>query len=127
MRVGGGSPLRAVMVGTARAGQGVHHEVESEGSCSPKLGLDEQESDTRPVAFEGIRSDDVFKPIGNLCTQPELLGLADAADIAQASVLILVSLMVGVILALATYALGSEFARLTVGRTAKLSMSKHNP
>ena len=50
MRVGGASPLRAVMVGTARAGQGVHREVESEGSCSPKLGLDEQKPDTRPIA-----------------------------------------------------------------------------
>jgi hypothetical protein len=50
MCVGGVSPLRAVMVGTARAGQGVHREVESEGSRSPKLGLDEQESDRRPDA-----------------------------------------------------------------------------
>ena len=50
MRVGGVSPLRAVMVGTARAGQGVHREVESEGSRSPKLGLDEQKPDRRPVA-----------------------------------------------------------------------------
>ena len=50
MRVGGVSPLRAVMTGTARAGQGVYREVESEGSRSPKLGLDEQKSDTRPVA-----------------------------------------------------------------------------
>jgi hypothetical protein len=48
MRVGGVSPLRAVMTGTARAGQGVHREVESEGSRSPKLGLDEQKPDTRP-------------------------------------------------------------------------------
>lgn len=48
---GGASPLRAVMVGTAGAGQGVHREVESEGRCSPKLGLDEQKSDRRPVAW----------------------------------------------------------------------------
>ena len=51
MRVGGGSPLQAVTVGTARAGQRVHRELESEGSCSPKLGLDEPESDTTPVAW----------------------------------------------------------------------------
>ena len=57
MRVEGESPLRAVMVGTARAGQGVHREVESEGSCSPKLGPDEQESDTRPVAWGNAAMD----------------------------------------------------------------------
>jgi len=50
MRVGGASPLQAEMVGTARAGQGVHSEVESERSCSPKLELDERKPDTRPVA-----------------------------------------------------------------------------
>ena len=55
--LGGGSPLRAVMVGTARAGQGVHREVESEGSCSPKLGLDEQKPDTRPVAWGNAAMD----------------------------------------------------------------------
>jgi len=55
--VGVESPLRAVMVGTARAGQGVHREVESEGSCSPKLGLDEQESDTRPIAWGNAAMD----------------------------------------------------------------------
>jgi len=57
MCVGGVSPLRAVMVGTARAGQGVHREVESEGSWSPKLGLDEQKSDTRPVAWGNAAMD----------------------------------------------------------------------
>ncbi len=57
MRVGGGSPLRAVMVGTARAGQGVHREVESEGSRSPKLGLDEQKPDTRPVVWGNAAMD----------------------------------------------------------------------
>jgi len=51
MCAGSASLLRAVMTGTARAGQGVHREVESEGSRSPRLGLDEQKSDTRPVAW----------------------------------------------------------------------------
>ena len=37
--------LRAVMTGTARAGQGVHREVGSEGSCSPRL--DDWEADKR--------------------------------------------------------------------------------
>lgn len=51
MHVGGASPPRAVMTGTARAGQGVHREVESEGSRRPNLGLDEQKSDTRPTVW----------------------------------------------------------------------------
>ena len=36
MRGGGASPLRAVMVGTAREAQGVPREVESGGRGSPK-------------------------------------------------------------------------------------------
>ncbi|MHC4696269.1 MAG: recombinase zinc beta ribbon domain-containing protein [Planctomycetota bacterium] len=48
------------MIGTARAGQGVHREVKSEGSCSPKLGLDEQESNTGPVAC-GILKNPAYK------------------------------------------------------------------
>ena len=47
--LGGASPLRAVMTGTARLGKGVRREAESEGSRGRKLGFDEQKPDTRPA------------------------------------------------------------------------------
>ena len=49
VNLGGASPLRAVMTGTARLGKGVRREAESEGSRCPELGLDEQKPDTRPA------------------------------------------------------------------------------
>lgn len=47
-RLGGASPPRAVMTGTARLGKGVRREAESEGSRCPQLGPDAQKPDTRP-------------------------------------------------------------------------------
>ncbi len=70
------------------------------------------------VAFVGIRSDDLFKLVGELCTQPGELALHGAAAIGVAAVLIAVSLLVGVVLALLTYALGDRFAMLFFGRSA---------
>ncbi len=51
MHLGGESPLRAVMTGTASLSKGVHREVESERKLMAKLGPDEQESDTRPAQW----------------------------------------------------------------------------
>lgn len=55
--LGDGSSLRAVMSGTARLGQGVRREAESEGSQRPQLGLDAQESDSRPAALGNVAMD----------------------------------------------------------------------
>ena len=49
LSVGGESPLRAAMSGTASPGKGVHREVESEGSRRAKLRPDEQKPDIRPA------------------------------------------------------------------------------
>lgn len=64
------------------------------------------------IAFEGLRSDDMFKLIGNLSMQPAELGLHDAAAIGIAVGLVVVSLVVGMVLALFTYALGDLVARV---------------
>lgn len=71
------------------------------------------------VAFAGIRSDDVFKLVGQLCTQPGELALHSPTAIGVAAVLILVSLLVGVVLAILTYALGDRFAMVFFGRSAR--------
>lgn len=64
------------------------------------------------VAFEGIRSDDVFKLIGTFCVRPGELGLSGAAGIASGAALILTSIVVGVVLAFLTYYLGDRTARV---------------
>ncbi len=66
------------------------------------------------IAFEGIRSDDIFKLVGDLCLRPGELGLEGAATIAMGVALILMSFLLGIVLAFVTYALGSLFARLFV-------------
>ena len=68
------------------------------------------------VAFASIRSDDIFKLIGNVCARPAELGLHGPATVAVAVLLLAVSLLVGVVLALVTYALGDLVARLVAGR-----------
>ncbi len=71
------------------------------------------------IAFVGIRSDDIFKLIGRLCSQPGELGLHGATAITLGAVLVVVSLTIGVVLALATYALGDGLARIFVGSPAR--------
>lgn len=71
------------------------------------------------IAFAGIRSDDIFKLIGQLCMQPGELDLNGPGAIAAASVLVLVSFVVGIFLAFITYILGHGFARIVSrGRSA---------
>ena len=64
------------------------------------------------IAFEGLRSDDMFKLIGSLSMRPAELGLHDATAIGIAVGLVVVSLVVGIVLALFTYALGDMVARV---------------
>lgn len=68
-----------------------------------------------PPAFEGIRSDDIYKLIGDLVTQPSELGLSGAGRIAAGTLLILLALAVDVLLAFLTYFLGARFGRALVG------------
>ncbi len=74
---------------------------------------------SEPVAFVGIRSDDLFKLVGELCTKPGELALHGATAIGVGALLIAVSLLVGVVLALLTYALGDRFAMLFFGRPGR--------
>ena len=76
------------------------------------------------IAFASIRSDDMFKLLGEVWSQPAALELHGSADIAAAIALIAVSLVVSVLLALGTYALGARFARLVLGPTPAATRSK---
>ena len=70
-----------------------------------------------PPIFEKLRSDDIFKLIEQLCTQPTELGLHGAGDIALAVPIILVSLAFALLFALATYALGHYVSAILVARS----------
>ncbi len=67
-----------------------------------------------PPAFEGIRSDDVFTLIANIFTQTGATGLGGVGAIAVLLLIVGVSLIVDVLLAFMTYALGCRFARVVV-------------
>jgi len=66
------------------------------------------------IAFAGIRSDDVFKLIGDMFMRPGELGLAGPLHLTGAALLIAVSLAVGLMLAIITYALGDGASRLLI-------------
>lgn len=66
------------------------------------------------VLFSSLRSDDVFKLIGDVCTKPDTLGLSGAGGLAGGSIVIFLSFMLGVALAVVTYALGHGFARVLI-------------
>jgi hypothetical protein len=57
LSLGDASSLRAVVNGTARLGQGVRREAESDREPTPKLGLDEQKPDTRPATLGNAAMD----------------------------------------------------------------------
>jgi hypothetical protein len=63
------------------------------------------------AGFRCLRSDDVFKLMGTYFTKPAELHLHSVAEMVTAAVIILVSLAVAVLLAFATYAVGSAACR----------------
>ena len=65
-----------------------------------------------PPIFEKLRSDDIFKLIGQLCSEPAELGLQGGGDIAVAVPIILVSLAFALLFAFATYWLGHYVSRV---------------
>jgi hypothetical protein len=66
------------------------------------------------IAFQTIRSDDVFKLFGTLFTAPSELGLSGAGAVSAGIALALLSQLLAVVLAFITYAMGSAFAGLYV-------------
>ncbi len=58
------------------------------------------------AALAGLRSDDVFKLIAEVLGHPEELGVAKGTSTVTALAIVAVSFVVGVVLALGTYALG---------------------
>jgi hypothetical protein len=61
-------------------------------------------------AYVELRSDDVFRLLERFFTQPAELGLVDPTQLAAAGALIAVSLALAILLAFASYALGSIVA-----------------
>ena len=75
------------------------------------LGL-AQGADTIP--FVKLRSDDIFKLVGSVITEPDTLGLAGALDIVWALLIIATSFTIGIGFAFITYYVGHQFARLII-------------
>ncbi len=63
------------------------------------------------LAYEGVRSDDVFALIGDVTTKPAELGLVSENEVAVALGLIALSLVVAVLLAFGTFFLGAVVAQ----------------
>ena len=66
------------------------------------------------IAFEGIRSDDIFSLMSDLFNDPGEKGIEGAGSIAIAWLLVAVSLVVDVLLAFLTYFAGGLVGRLIV-------------
>ena len=71
------------------------------------------------AAFVGIRSDDIFKLVGALITNPGGLGFRSPGALTAAALLTLTSLLVGLVLSLITYALGHGFSAFVLRRRAR--------
>jgi hypothetical protein len=71
--------------------------------------------DWYPPAYEAVRSDDVFRLIESMTESSEEFELAEGESPAVAGVLVGISSVVGIFLALATYAAGAAFARTRRG------------
>ena len=67
------------------------------------------------AGFRCLRSDDVFKLIETYCTKPAELYLHGVGEMMAAAGVILVTLVVALMLAFLTYALGHGFSRLILG------------
>lgn len=68
------------------------------------------------AAFSKLRSDDVFKLVGEVISRPADLGLTGVGRIAVGWMVMLVSFAVAILLAFLTYALGCGVARVVLGR-----------
>jgi len=86
------------------------------------------ENQGSPTAgFRCLRCDDVFKLIGTYCTKPAELHLRKTGEMLAAAGIILASLAVALLLAFATYALGSAFSRLILGSNRRPSLASTAP
>ncbi len=65
-----------------------------------------------PPAFEELRSDDIFKTLGDYFMNPARLGLQGAGDFALGALIILVGLILSIFFAFVTYWMGHQFSKL---------------
>ncbi len=66
------------------------------------------------IPFVKLRSDDIFKLVGSVITEPDTVGLSGAMDIAWAILIITASFAIGVAYAFVTYFVGYRFAKLII-------------
>ncbi len=89
------------------------------GSIITTRGLTLFQGGGNPPVFQGIRSDDIFTLIGNIFTQTGASGLGGAGAVVILLLIVAASLIVDVLLAFATYALGCGVARLIIAPAAR--------
>lgn len=81
-----------------------------------------------PPRFEGLRSDDIFKLIPDILLEPAALGLGGGVGtILFALLLVFLSLIIAILLAFATYALGDLVARPFAGPAPVFPFSQSGP
>jgi len=68
------------------------------------------------IYMRSLRSDDLFALIGHLIQAPDSLGLRGTGQLILAVFVVMISFVLGTVLALETYALGGAFATLCSGR-----------
>ena len=91
--------------------QGDYYEM---GSIVTTRALTELQGGGNPPAFEKLRADDIFKLLGDFVTDPGKLGVKGAKAFALATLIIVISFVLDVIFAFATYWLGHQFAHRVV-------------
>ena len=84
------------------------------GSIVTTRAVTELQGGGTPPAFEKLRADDIFKLLGDLVTQPGELGVTGTKAFAFATLIIIVSFAIDVLLAFGTYWLGHQFAHRVV-------------
>ena len=73
-----------------------------------------------PLAYPTLRADDVFKLVDEIFNSPQTHALAGAGDTIVAMLLVVLSFLLGVVLAFLTYALGDLIATRVVWPTPPL-------
>jgi hypothetical protein len=79
------------------------------------------------VAFEGLRSDDVFKLVGQIVADPDVLALEPYPSRVLALLLTAIGFGVGVLFAFVSYGAGSLWATVVAGRRQPMAIRGEGP
>lgn len=97
------------------------------GSTITTRGLTLLEGGGNPPRWESLRSDDVFTLLSDIFVKPAELGLGGVGTIIFALLVVLLSLIVAILLAFVTYALGDLVARPLAGPAPVFHMPQSRP